>query len=346
MIKFDYPFEHFIIKNFLSTEHYTQVYKEYSKVLFFLDFTDKYLLEHSDEISKNENFSSFFKNLDKTFSKVDQERDYWYTAFCFLYNMGHYKVCQDGRKEFDGRIESCKYLFTYYIEDYPSGELILYNKDFSNKKVIKVEKNTLIIFKVHEYSYYEVSYCYEDGRKAITGGFNTKDSLLKEIKNEIFEFTQNIVEDPYVEGINAPEGYFCYFSNMNYEFNVISSTVETPFTNRRLLKLQLKDPFLPKIKGYKLIHYSFYKIRRFDYLLLNDPINTITDKLDLFCFKVGNFCNEYIVFYDYEAEDDFDQEKNFLLRDCWLFVKRKKMDFFIKYAWDDVYMAHFVYEKE
>lgn len=333
MEKCDWPFEHYIIKNFLSSSDQRKLRSEFLKTQFFYKYTDLFSLYQSEELNQNKNFSFFFDKLDNVFSQLDNEKEYWYTAFASFYKQGDYLLCHDDRVEFR------KYAFTYYLEDYSSGELVMYDQNFDKRKVVKVEKNTLVIFKVHQYSYHEVNYCYQDGRKAITGWFNTKDSLLTDLNKEIIKFTQLINQDDLVELDISPKHTFTFLPEMIYEYKELSSSEEKPFTNRRLLKLQLKDPLLLKIKEYKLIHHSFYKIRKFDYLLLNDPINDCKNTLDLFCLR-GKGRN--IVFLD---EDGNEVNRIDFCDGSWM-VKRGDLKFFIENGLEEVFMAHFVYEKE
>lgn len=333
--KYDYPFEHYMIENFLPEESFKIIYKKYSKTKFYQKYTDLFSFYQSDEIRATKEFGLFFKNLDNIFNQIDETKDYWYNGFCSYYNEGDYLLCHDDRVEFR------KYAFSFYLEDFDSGELMLYNEDFSDKKILKVRRNVLVIFRVSDVSFHEVNYCFTSGRKAITGWFNTKDSLFNDNQGKERNILQKIAEENMVELEIHPNNKFTSLPNMIYEYEIIDSKEEIPFTNRRMLKLSLRDPLLIKIKGYTLMHYSFYKVRKFDYLLLNDPINNLESEniLDLFCFHGKN---RNLVFLDEEGNE----VNRIIVNDGSWLVERNGMKFFVENGIDEFFMAHFIYLKE
>jgi len=64
-----------------------------------------------------------------------------YNIFASYYFKGDYLLCHDDV------IEDRKYAFSYYLEDHPSAELVLYDNTATKAvKSIKVAKNLLVIF--------------------------------------------------------------------------------------------------------------------------------------------------------------------------------------------------------
>jgi Rps23 Pro-64 3,4-dihydroxylase Tpa1-like proline 4-hydroxylase len=89
--------------------------------------------------------------------------------FASYYFKGDYLLCHDDV------VDDRKYAFSYYLEDHPSAELVLYDNTATKiEKKISVRKNLLVIFEVSNISYHEVAYTTVDGRKAVTGWLNIK----------------------------------------------------------------------------------------------------------------------------------------------------------------------------
>lgn len=85
---------------------------------------------------------SFFKEeLSKQFAKLIDLKDTSYNIFASYYFEGDYLLCHDDV------IEDRKFAFSYYLEDHPTADLILYDETATKEaKHIKVTKNTLAIF--------------------------------------------------------------------------------------------------------------------------------------------------------------------------------------------------------
>ena len=68
-------------------------------------------------------------------------KETWYSIFASYYFKGNHLLCHDDV------VEDRRFAFSYYLEDFGSGELVLYNRtaDAPAKK-IKVRKNLLVIF--------------------------------------------------------------------------------------------------------------------------------------------------------------------------------------------------------
>ena len=82
-----------------------------------------------------------------------------------------------------------KFAFSYYLEDHPSGDLVLFD-DSATKEVMRiyVKKNMLVVFEVSNISYHEVAESLQNGRKAITGWLNIKGHGDTRPKKEIGQF--------------------------------------------------------------------------------------------------------------------------------------------------------------
>ena len=164
------PYEHIIIDNFLSETEFDAVLDVYKNEKFKELSTDLFSFLQSNEIE--DKLTNFVKKVEKI---VNSEQKYFYTCFASFYRKNDFLLCHDDC------VDSREYAFTFYLDDFSSGELVLYENDcLTESKVIEVKKNRIVIFKVSRESFHEVKKCKNDGRKALTGWLNVEGKGFEE----------------------------------------------------------------------------------------------------------------------------------------------------------------------
>lgn len=279
MIKLNFPFNHFLIDNFLNETDFLNIKKIYDKQKFQLKHTDLFKFYQTDELSNHKELDFFKFNLDSVFNKITDINDTFYTIFAACYNKGDYLLCHDDL------VDMRKYAFTYYLDDLDSGDLVMFNSDCDKEiKRIQVKKNRLLIFEVSSLSWHEVDTCLEDGRKSITGWLNSHSIKVDtESVKPKYELPKNISYCDFK--IDIPDDIIQY-SGLMYNFNYKDVICEGKFVMRRVNKINLFEYVAIRIDGYELVYLNSYLIKSDNYILLNDYINQIEGNLlDIFVIE-------------------------------------------------------------
>ena len=83
----------------------------------------------------------------------------------------------------------------------------------------------------------------------------------------------NMIAFSFPQDISDEDEYI--FPGIDYQFNVKSMRLTGPFFERRAWRLELEQQVVMKLKGYSLLSADFFQFSKGDYLLLNDPVNSI-----------------------------------------------------------------------
>lgn len=279
MKKINFPFNHFLIDNFLNDSDFINIKKFFNVQKFQLKHTDLFKFYQTDELSNNIELNFFKSNLDSVFSKITDINDTFYTIFAACYNKGDYLLCHDDL------VDMRKYAFTYYLEDFDSGDFIMFNNDCDKEiKRIHVRKNRLLIFEVSSLSWHEVDTCLKDGRKSITGWLNSHSiKVNNNLVKQNYILPKNISYCDFK--IEIPEDIIQY-NGLMYNFNHHDEICEGKFVMRRINKINLLEYIAIKINGYQLVYINSYLIKNENYILLNDYINQIEGSLlDIFVIE-------------------------------------------------------------
>lgn len=282
MLKYSEPFRHFVIDSFLDDDDFEKARKFHGEEEFFLKYTDLFKFLQTDEIAKKENVGFFLNNLERVFRDITDTTGCFYTLFGSYYREGDYLLTHDDM------IDSRKYAFTYYLEDYDSGELVLFNE--SCDKIVKkvdVKKNRLVIFEVSSISWHEVSICKSNGRRAITGWLNHK-SIDNNILQNKFTILDNLPTNlEYVDfELDFDGSPVVQFPDMEYDFDHTDIDETGPFYMRRVNELKLDCFVALNINNYELIYLKAYEFTDLNYILLNDYTNTLSgDLIDIFILE-------------------------------------------------------------
>ncbi|KAM0674048.1 Prolyl 3-hydroxylase ogfod1 [Gurleya vavrai] len=160
------PFRHVKISNFLSKNTLDQIKNAFESLTFHHKKTDLFSFHQTDSISLNlltNEIKNFLILKNVNISSVD--------VFASYYLKNDYLLPHDDT------IDDRKIAFCYYLNNFESGELIMYNEECNLEiKRINVEENLLVMFGV-ENAFHEVAICKEDGRMAITGWFSWKENV-------------------------------------------------------------------------------------------------------------------------------------------------------------------------
>jgi Rps23 Pro-64 3,4-dihydroxylase Tpa1-like proline 4-hydroxylase len=184
------PFLHFTIPNFLSEEKHQRITEAYSRLQFIEKESDLFHFFQTNELNAEPTVAFFKEELDREFGKLTDLKDSSYNIFASYYFKGDYLLCHDDV------VEDRRFAFSYYLEDHPNAELVLYDKTATKiERKYKVTRNLLVIFEVSNISYHEVAYSSQDGRKAVTGWLNIKGQGQKREAKKIEQFRPNIPSD-------------------------------------------------------------------------------------------------------------------------------------------------------
>ncbi|KAG0438091.1 Prolyl 3-hydroxylase OGFOD1 [Dictyocoela muelleri] len=168
----------------------------------------------------------------------------------------------------------------------------------------------------------------------------------------------------------------------NVEFEIEGGeNIEGPFTSRRLLRITPNYPVAFSINGLKLLEMNFYRLRKGDYILINDKINSIGTKINSIEtgresietgresketgrelketgreFSKGN--NQILKIYDIfilksisklpinYVKDGSIEFTIHLENNTLYFVERGVYDIFIERCFDEHVLAHFIYSNQ
>ncbi|ELQ75733.1 putative component of NuA3 histone acetyltransferase complex [Trachipleistophora hominis] len=357
----NFPFVHVVIDNFLTEEEFTKIDEAYKNIKFYEKYTDLYHFFQSEELVGLEGLS-FFKNkiyraikqleehdnfqnnllCEKSTSNnaqglLSNESKYWFNIFASYYDTGHYLLCHDDL------IEDRKYAFSFYLNDFTSGELILFNEK-ANEEVerIDVKKNRIVIFEVSEKSFHEVNLCTQSGRKAFTGWYNI--NMKIERASKTFEKKKNIAKFEYVDICDEIAGDCMLMEVGDYDFEWKSKELIGPFTEQRVYLLEMQEVLVPIISNLKFIECDFYEFNANNYILVKEREQG--DYYDMFVMKYIDKeieGKEFITYIDKNGNAvfslKFENESLYL-------VKRNGLNFFVPRTNYSFYLAHFVFTKQ
>lgn len=342
------PFYFEIIDDFLPENELHKINKLHSSLEYKRLQCDLYKFMQSSELAEEENFEFFRRKLDDLFREktlnsdmVLPAADTYYTFFASNYLKGDFLLCHDDM------IDERLYAFTFYLEDFPSGELVIYENDCQTiHSEVKIKANRMVIFKIGETSFHEVSLCMEDGRKAISGWINRKghlnvpvqieDSLTVRKDTQFFDF--DISSLGFVYGPDAA---------LELEFSDImgveeSRFIQGPFTHRRVFQVFQSVLYAPQIPGYTLISSENLFLDDDSYILLNDKINNeVQDVLDVFIFRGEKLPMNLLHFSCFDNQHDVILEAN---DGHMLVVSRCGRQLYIPRIPKEIYLKHFIYK--
>jgi prolyl 3-hydroxylase /prolyl 3,4-dihydroxylase len=343
MKKHTEPFPHWSIENFLTPQQYKQLAEVYSHLQFIEKESDLFHFYQTHELAEESSLNFFKKALNEPFQQLTSMKDTHYNIFASHYFKNNYLLCHDDV------VDDRKYAFSYYLEDHPSGELVLYDSTATNiVKKIKVKKNLLVIFEVSNVSYHEVALTKTDGRKAVTGWLNQKGHGTTRAKKVIPPYQVNLPKDlvrfEFPEEIEEEE-YYC-FPGVDYQFDIVKETRAGPSYERKAWRLELAQDIVMDLKGYSLMSVDYFKFAKNDYMLLNDPVNSLEgDILDVFVMKLpkGRDGGDFITVVKENGEVDghipYSDETMFI-------VHRGKKNYYIDLVQKEINLAHFIYRKD
>lgn len=300
MKKFEFskPFEHSVFNNFLCKSQLNKLTEIYQGLKFKDNKSDLYNFSQSQELNKMVEIQFFKKALDELFKEYynDMENTY-YNIFGSYYKKGDYLLCHDDL------VENRILAFTYYLEDFESGKLLLYENDcVTENKKIDVTKNRLVIFKVGSTSFHEVSECTSDGRKALSGWLCSDFYKIPlPMKYTGFSLPKNIQWFDLGFSINEQDDLIVMETGDIKLIETIYS-MTGPFNTRRFIDIQLETHFAFLIDNYELIYFKSIFFDFDSYILMNDEeVNKYRNVIDIFvCFKSDDG-NKLCVSYSNDA---------------------------------------------
>lgn len=332
------PFYYETFDNFLSKSDFEHLVHAYNKLAFKEIKSDLFNFSISNELNKDKRFTVLTDKLDAIFKEKITVPDTFYTFSASYYKKDNFLLCHDDM------VDERLYAFVFYIEDFDSGKLLIYENDcVTLHEAIDVRANRLIIFKVGGTSYHEVQRCTIDGRKAISGWINNKD--VKNVPCALttnFTIHSNVV---YFElDLELVESYFfCLpFDGLKYQTECGDRKITGPFIDRRVYELTTDTIYAPNLEGYDLVHTEDLLFEPDCYILTNDKINLIDgDLLDVFVFDCEEDIPDFIK-YSNGKEIVMKVEAN----DERMFIgKRNGCKLYIDRVEKPVRIQHFVYLK-
>lgn len=190
MQKFETPFFHLLIENFLSSEDFKKIFEAHSKTLFIEKKTDLFHFNQSTELVDSEDLFFFKQKLNALFEQLTGKEGEL-NIFASYYKHNNYLLCHDDM------VDDRRYAFTFYLDDCESGNLILYEDDcvVESKRVV-CKENLLVVFEVSDVSFHEVDICKNEVRRAYTGWFSYPKCKMS-YENEKSEPDNQEKEDNY-----------------------------------------------------------------------------------------------------------------------------------------------------
>ncbi|WUR03081.1 2-oxoglutarate and iron-dependent oxygenase domain-containing protein 1 (OGFD1) [Vairimorpha necatrix] len=334
------PFFHIQIDNFLSPENLSILQSFYNSSKFNLQYTDLFKFLQTDELADNSSLD-FFKNelsqIFKEFINYDFS-DLYYTIFASYYRKGDFLSCHDDM------VDDRLYAFTFYLDDFDSGDLVLFDNNCENEyKRIGIKKNRLVIFEVSSLSFHEVEMCKESGRKAITGWINKYNNRFNVKSEPVFYSLPDVELVPF--DLSYIENDVIEYEGLEYNFESVDTKLVGKFIQRRVSKLFLDTYVALDIPGCTLVYIDAFLVDINSYILLNDFTNQIEGSLlDVFIIEnhgldmTGNikFVNEEgVLVYT------LDIKKNVMY-----VIRRGKMRYFIERGYSVNYkVVHMIYRQ-
>ncbi|ELA47906.1 hypothetical protein VCUG_00626 [Vavraia culicis subsp. floridensis] len=354
----DFPYRHIVIDNFLTEEEFVTIEKVYRNIKFYEKHTDLYHFFQSNELVELESLKFFKSKIyeamrpleesdgsktdvnyetvanENALNVVSNENKHWFNVFASYYDVGHYLLCHDDL------IEHRKYAFSYYLNDFLSGELILFNED-ANVEVerIEVKRNRIVIFEVSEKSFHEVNLCAQPGRKAFTGWYNT--DIKTERRSKKFETKKNTAVLEYVDICDEIAGDCMLMEVGEYDFEWKSKELIGPFTEQRVYLLDVQEILVPVISNLKFVECDFYEFEANNYILMKErEQGEYYDMFIMRCIDEEIQGKNFITYIDTNGAIafslKFENESLYL-------VKRNGLSFFVPRTDCSFYLAHFVF---
>ncbi|KAI4292838.1 prolyl 3-hydroxylase /prolyl 3,4-dihydroxylase [Pancytospora philotis] len=316
LVECDEPFYHAVIDDVLSEQELGELAAVYGQFTFREIHTDLFKFLQTEELSGSPNLRKFRKRLDGVFQRYSPQKDRFYNIFGSYYRKGDYLLCHDDL------VDSRIYAFTFYLEDFKSGELVLYENDCrTTAKRIAIARNRMVVFKVGLTSYHEVGFCTSSGRKAISGWLNYPEHRCgaREFPMEL-TLPPNIVkyeiavELPCEERVarlgdapcdgEVPEEQLVAIETPDLPYVVLGEQPAGVFISRRCTEINTEFLYVPDFSGYECIHAQYLRIDPHGYILCNDAINTPTGHLlDVFEFDRDSAEAPSFVTYAKESGD-------------------------------------------
>jgi prolyl 3-hydroxylase /prolyl 3,4-dihydroxylase len=286
MKRFEKPYVHYSYPNFLDDASFKKLTTAYDHLQFFEKESDLFHFFQTNELDTEPSIAFLKKKLNAVFEQLCDMKDTFYNIFASMYFKGDYLLCHDDV------VDDRKYAFILYLADHPSADLVLYDETATKEaKRIKVKRNHLVLFEVSNISYHEVAMAKQDGRRSITGWLNKKEAGALRPKKVIPPYQPSIPKNIIKFNFNqflTDEEYFS-IPNMEYIFDVVSRKPAGPFYERKATKLELSECVVLDMKGYSLFSADFLHFKPGDYMLLNDPVNTLGEGiLDVFILQLPN----------------------------------------------------------
>lgn len=279
--KFEMPFTHYKIDNFLDDKDFNSISNIYDGLQFYEKHTDLFKFLQTNELKTDSSLDFFKNNLLDLAKNIDLPNIDDIDLFASFYRKGDYLLCHDDL------IGNRQYAFSYYLEDFQSGgELIFFNSNADKEMVrLNVEKNTLVVFQVSSISFHEVNICESEGRKAFTGWFNyEKERDILPHKNFVYERLFIKIDSDLVPLSVDINKEINLINDIQINLETQKDKVRGPFYSRKLF-VNESSPLLFIISGLDLYYKHTYGFIDGCYLLLNDSVNEIEgDVYDLFYF--------------------------------------------------------------
>lgn len=349
------PFLHIIIDNFLDEDEYEKIVKIYNKLNFYKKYCDLYRFYQTNELNQISELDFFTDKIKKILNNINDlslskneklisnhhssknVENTWFNIFASFYKKNNYLLCHDDL------IDDRKYAFSYYLEDFISGELVLYDETASKEiKKLDVIKNRIVIFEVSDISFHEVAYCQISGRKAFTGWYNIKNLPKVACK----KFVKKKYESKY-EFVDIPEKItsdlmLMKIGEFNFEHN--ERALVGPFTERKVYILSIENIIVPVIAKMKLIESNIYFFSRYNYILLEErPRGNFYDVFIMATRDERVLQKKIITYIESDGRKAFDLlfENNSLY--C---IKRNDLNFFFPVTKYSYFLVHFVFKEE
>lgn len=330
------PFNYTVIDNFLPEDQLAQASRLYKTLSFRKVHTDLYRFLQTNELCAEKSLGFFRSSLDRVFESRVERGDTFYSIFASFYRKGDFLLCHDDM------VDQRLYAFTFYLEDFDSGKLIIYENDCRTvHESVDVRRNRLVIFEVQRNSFHEVDLCTEDGRKAFTGWVNVPDKenrpqpmdrpLSVSSSVEWFDLAMDIEED------------FMLLEFKDIESREVSRSICGPFIDRRCTKIELDKVYAPLFPGYELIHDEYLLIDKGGYILCNDKINlAVENVLDVFIFQCEENVPGFLNYVDQNSNVAFTVDA---LNGHMLIGKRHSHSICIHRSEHAVFLKHYMYRK-
>jgi hypothetical protein len=336
MQRYDAPFVHYVVPDLLSSAEHSAALDAYSGLEFHEKHTDLFHFFQTNELSTQKELGFLISKISAQISKVykTQERT-WFSVFASFYFKDNHLLCHDDL------IENRKFAFSYYLDDFDTGELVLYDRSATREvKRINVAKNLLVIFEVSAISFHEVAVCAADGRKAITGWFNVEGCNAAATCNEMAFVPATAGVEQHALAIELSSDVV-YVPDIGYDFSG-SVEVEGPFYARKVERIRPDTAIAFGIAGLRLISADFYSFRTGDYVLANDAMNSIgSDVVDLWIIEAkGGASEREIIKY---IGDDGAVATALPLVDGLFCVRRRSQKVVVERVREGFFAAHFIY---